>query len=182
MKKTLVFLTLVSMVLGCSISKPSEAATSANKLLHVENDILKTIIDSNKADTKNQIATFLTFQENNAEEAMNFYVGLFENSEVVNVKRYGKDGPAKEGTIFLATFRLNGQKFMCTDSYIKHKWTFTPGVSVFVECRSVKELENLFKALSENGNVLMPLDNYGFSQKFGFLEDRFGISWQLNLP
>lgn len=69
---------------------------------------------------------------------------------------------------------------MCSDSYIKHAWDFTPGVSMFVECRSIEELEKLLKALSENGQVLMPADNYGFSEKFAFLEDRFGISWQLN--
>ncbi|MEO1258694.1 MAG: VOC family protein [Bacteroidota bacterium] len=133
-------------------------------------------------DTKKQITTFLTFQENNAEEAMNFYIELFENSEVIDIQRYGKDGPAKEGSVFLARFQLNGKEFLCSDSYITHEWTFTPAVSMFVDCHSVSELERLFEKLSENGAVMMPLDNYGFSQKFGFVEDRFGISWQLNLP
>jgi len=130
---------------------------------------------------KGQITTFLTFQENNAEEAMNFYVGLFENSKIIDVKRYGKDGPAKEGTIMVAKFELNGSQFACSDSYIKHNWTFTPGVSNWIECESDGEIENLFAKLSENGKVMMPLDDYGFSLKFAFVEDRFGISWQLNL-
>jgi len=81
----------------------------------------------------------------------------------------------------LARFKLNGKEVLCSDSYIKHEWTFTPGVSMFVECRTVSELERLFEKLSEGGQVMMPLDNYGFSQKFGFVEDGFGISWQLNL-
>jgi len=128
--------------------------------------------NKNKNKMKKQISTFLTFQENNAEEAMNFYVGLFENSKIIDVQRYGKDGPAKEGTIMVARFELNGSQFACSDSYIKHEWTFTPGVSNFVECKSDDEIENFFAKLSENGKVMMPLNNYGFSQKFGFVEDR----------
>lgn len=130
---------------------------------------------------KNQITTFLTFQEDNAEQAMNFYVDLFDNSKITDIQRYGKDGPGNEGTIMKATFELNGKQFICSDSYITHEWTFTPAVSNWVECESKKEIESLFKKLSEKGDVKMPLDNYGFSKKFGFTEDKFGISWQLNL-
>ncbi|MEL6557493.1 MAG: VOC family protein [Bacteroidota bacterium] len=127
------------------------------------------------------IATFLTFQENNAEEAMNFYVSLFENSKILDVQKHGNDGPAKEGSIFVATFELNGNRFMCSDSYIKHEWDFTPGVSVWVDCKTDDEIETLSAKLSEGGSVLMPIGNYGFSTKFTFIEDRFGVSWQLNL-
>ena len=157
MKKALVILFMATTVLGCKTTQ--QTATEPQK---------------------RRIATFMTFQENNAEEAMNFYVSLFENSEVISVKRYGSEGPAKEGTILVAEFRLNGQVFMCSDSPIKHAWDFTPGVSVFVECNSLEELDKLFKALSEGGAVLMPVGNYGFSEKFAFVEDRFGVSWQLN--
>ncbi|MEM7185626.1 MAG: VOC family protein [Bacteroidota bacterium] len=128
-----------------------------------------------------KLRTFLTFQNSDAEEAMNFYVALFENSKVTSVQRYGKEGPAKEGTILYATFELNGIPFACCDSYIKHEWDFTPGVSIFVDCNSEEEITTLFEKLSENGSVLMPLGNYGWSKKFGFVEDRFGVSWQLNL-
>lgn len=130
---------------------------------------------------KGQITTFLTFQNNDAEEAMNLYVSLFENSKVTDIQRYGKEGPAKEGSIFFARFELNGSQFACSDSYIKHEWDFTPGVSNWVDCQSEEEQQKLFSALSENGKVMMPLDNYGFSQRFAFVEDRFGVSWQLNL-
>jgi predicted 3-demethylubiquinone-9 3-methyltransferase (glyoxalase superfamily) len=128
-----------------------------------------------------QITTFLTFQENNAEEAMNFYIGLFDNSKIIEISRHGKDGPAKEGTIMMAAFELNGKQFICSDSYVKHEWTFTPAISLYVECQSESELEKLFNKLSENGKVFMALDNYGFSQKFGWVGDKFGITWQLNL-
>ncbi|HMF72864.1 MAG TPA: VOC family protein [Flavitalea sp.] len=130
---------------------------------------------------KQQITTFLTFQENNAEAAMNFYVELFDNSEVLEIQRHGKDGPGKEGTIMIARFALNGKEFFCSDSFVKHEWTFTPGISMYVECRAESELEKLFKKLSEDGKVFMNLDNYGFSQKFGWVGDKFGITWQLNL-
>lgn len=130
---------------------------------------------------KHQITSFLTFQENNAEEAMNFYVDLFDSSKVINIHRYGKEGPGKEGSVMKAEFELNGKQFICSDSFIKHKWTFTPAISNWVECKNEKELETLYSKLSENGFVMMPLDNYGFSQKFTWVADKFGISWQLNL-
>lgn len=130
---------------------------------------------------KQQITTFLTFQENNAEQAMNFYVSLFDNSRIIEVQRYGRSGPGKEGSIIKAVFELNGIQFICSDSFIKHAWTFTPAVSNWVECGNEEELQRLFTKLSEKGYVMMPLNNYGFSKKFGWTADQFGISWQLNL-
>ncbi|HEY0667800.1 MAG TPA: VOC family protein [Sphingobacteriaceae bacterium] len=130
---------------------------------------------------KQQITTFLTFQDNNAEQAMNFYVSLFDNSKIIDVHRYGKGQPGKEGTIMMASFELNGKQFICSDSFIKHDWTFTPAISNWVDCKNENELNTLFSKLTENGSVMMPLNNYGFSQKFGWVADSFGISWQLNL-
>lgn len=135
----------------------------------------------NAATAKQRILTSLTFQKNDAEQAMNFYVELFDAARIIDVQRWGKDGPGKEGTIMQALFELNGQVFMCSDSPPVHHWTFTPAVSIYVECETEGELERLFQRLSENGEVAMPLDNYGFSQKFGWVIDRFGVSWQLNL-
>lgn len=129
-----------------------------------------------------QITTFLTFQENNAEEAINFYIGLFDNSKIIELQRHGSGGPAKEGSILIAKFELNGKQLICSDSFVKHAWTFSPAISMYVECRTEDELEKLFNKLSENGHVYMPLDNYGFSKKFGWVGDKFGVTWQLNLP
>ena len=80
-----------------------------------------------------------------------------------------------------ASFILSGQRFMCIDSPEVHDFSFTPSMSIFVECASGAELRQAFEQLSLNGEVLMPLDNYGFSQLFAWLNDRFGVSWQLNL-
>jgi len=77
-------------------------------------------------------------------------------------------------------FELNGQRFMCSDSPAVHDWDFTPAVSLYVECRNDEEIEKLFSTLSENGTVAMPLDQYDFSRRFGWVIDRFGVSWQLS--
>ena len=76
---------------------------------------------------------------------------------------------------------MAGQDIICIDSPAKHAFTFTPSVSLFVECESEAELDMAFVQLSTGGSVLMPLANYGFSRKFGWVNDRYGVSWQLNL-
>ncbi len=131
--------------------------------------------------TPQKITTFLMF-EGNAEEAMTFYISLFDDAEVVSVSRYGAEGPGAEGSVQQATFTLAGQPFMCIDSPMKHGFTFTPAISLFVQCADEAELDRLYAALAERGAELMPLGDYGFSAKFGWVNDRFGVSWQLNLP
>jgi predicted 3-demethylubiquinone-9 3-methyltransferase (glyoxalase superfamily) len=116
-----------------------------------------------------------------AEEAMTLYTSLFDDSEITRIERYGPGEQGKEGTVKLAAFTLAGRDFLCIDSPVKHGFGFTPAMSVFVECESEAELDAAFARLSEGGSVLMPVDNYGFSARFGWLADRFGVSWQLNL-
>ena len=181
MKRISAILFLALLTLSCSDLKQNSEISKEISQLRAELDSLNNLKTENPNDLKRQIATFLTFQKEDAEQAMNFYIGLFDNSKIINVKRWGKEGPSKEGTIMHATFNLNGKLFMCSDSPPVHDWDFTPAVSNYVECVDDSELEHLFAQLSENGKVMMPLNNYGFSQKFGFVEDRFGVSWQLNL-
>lgn len=145
-----------------------------------ESDKTQTV-PKNETSVKQKITPFLTFQKNDAEEAMNFYISLFDDSKIIRIQRWGKEGPGKEGTVMHATFQLNGQQFRCSDSPPVHNWDFTPAVSNYVACENEEEIERLFSKLSENGEVAMPLNNYGFSQKFGWVIDRFGVSWQLNL-
>jgi predicted 3-demethylubiquinone-9 3-methyltransferase (glyoxalase superfamily) len=128
-----------------------------------------------------KVATFLMF-EGNAEEAMNYYVSLIEDSSVTSIVRYGSEGPGTEGSVMQATFTLKGQEFMCIDSHVKHAFTFTPSFSIFVTCDTDDEMDRLYEDLPVGGKVLMPLGNYGFSKKFGWVVDRFGVSWQVNLP
>jgi predicted 3-demethylubiquinone-9 3-methyltransferase (glyoxalase superfamily) len=116
-----------------------------------------------------------------AEEAMKFYISLFRGGSIDDVVRYGPGGPAPEGTVMKASFTVAGQTIFCTDTYVKHGFTFTPSFSLFAQCESDAELERLAAALAEGGQVLMPLDNYGFSRRFTWVNDRYGVSWQLNL-
>lgn len=126
-----------------------------------------------------RIRTHLMF-DGTAEEAMNCYVELFQNSSVLGIKKY--DNGDNEGKLHHGDFSLNGHEFICIDTPVKHEFTFTPAISIFVDFDNLIELERVFNALSQDGEVFMPLDNYGFSDKFGWLQDRFGVSWQLNLP
>jgi predicted 3-demethylubiquinone-9 3-methyltransferase (glyoxalase superfamily) len=128
-----------------------------------------------------KITTFLMF-EGRAEAAIRFYSSLFDDAEIIHITRYGADGPGEEGTVQRATFSLAGQRFMCIDSYVSHDFTFTPAVSLYVQCENEAELDRLFAALADHGSVLMPLGSYGFSTRFGWVNDRFGVSWQLDLP
>ncbi|MDR7071584.1 VOC family protein [Fictibacillus barbaricus] len=126
--------------------------------------------------TVNQkITTFLMFS-GQAEEAMNLYISIFEDGEVTNILHQ------QDGTVLHATFTLKGQQFMCIDSSVKHDFDFTPSISLYVDCESEEEIDRLFEKLSDEGMVLMPLGESPFSAKFGWLQDKFGVSWQLNFP
>ncbi|WP_306394714.1 VOC family protein [Telluria beijingensis] len=126
------------------------------------------------------VTPFLMF-EGAAEEAMRFYVPLFAGSDVKHVELYKSGEMGPEGTVKRAAFTLAGQDVICIDSPAKHGFTFTPSMSLFVECEDEAEFDNAFAQLSSGGAVMMAPDNYGFSRKFGWLSDRFGVSWQLNL-
>jgi predicted 3-demethylubiquinone-9 3-methyltransferase (glyoxalase superfamily) len=119
--------------------------------------------------------------EGKAEEAMRFYVSLIPASEILEVVRYGPGQPGPEGSVMKATVSIGGQIVLCTDSFVKHNFTFTPAISLFVQCYTEEEVTRLSSALAEGGSVLMPLGNYGFSRLFAWVNDRFGVSWQLNL-
>jgi predicted 3-demethylubiquinone-9 3-methyltransferase (glyoxalase superfamily) len=80
-----------------------------------------------------------------------------------------------------ADFTVAGQEVICIDAPGKHAFSFTPSISLFVECESEAEFDMAFVKLSIGGAVLIPADNYGFSRKFGWITDRYGVSWQLNL-
>lgn len=128
-----------------------------------------------------KITTFLMF-DGTAEKAIDLYVSLFSGSRILDLKRYGPEGPGIEGSVMHATVSLAGQTFMCIDSAVKHSFGFTPAMSLFVTCETEAEIDDLFAGLSDDGQVLMALDAYPFSRKFGWTNDRFGVSWQVTLP
>ncbi len=127
-----------------------------------------------------KITTFMMFN-GQAKDAMNFYISLFPDSLILSITRYGPNQASAEGSVMHAACTLNGQEFMCIDSSIEHDFTFTPAMSLYVNCETEAEIDGLFDALSQDGQILMPLDRYPFSDKFAWVADKYGVSWQLSL-
>ncbi len=127
-----------------------------------------------------RLTPFLMF-EGRAREAIDLYVSLFDDGRVLSLRPWGPDGPGAPGTVEHAELVLAGQRVLCFDSPVPHAFGFTPALSLYVACRDRAEIDRLFAALAEGGEVLMALDDHGFSDRFGWVNDRFGVSWQLNL-
>lgn len=131
--------------------------------------------------TPSKVTPFLMFT-GRAQEALDLYLSLFDDAEVLAVQRYGSEGPGAEGTVEHATFRVGDQVLMAIDSPRVHAFDFTPSLSLFVACEGEEEIDRLFAGLSEGGVVMMPLSTeHAFAAKYAWLSDRFGVSWQLSL-
>jgi predicted 3-demethylubiquinone-9 3-methyltransferase (glyoxalase superfamily) len=113
-----------------------------------------------------KITPFLWF-DNKAEEAMNFYVSVFKNSKVVGVSRYGDAGPGPKGSVMTATFEIEGQRFIALNG--GPTFTFTPAISLFVNCETQQEVDDLWAKLSAGGR----------EDRCGWLQDKYGLSWQI---
>ena len=129
---------------------------------------------------KKQVTTFLTFN-GCAEEAMNYYADLIEDAEITSISRYMAGEAGAKGTVMAATFKIKDQELACIDSAIKQNFSFTPAISIYMNCDSVEEIKKIFRGLSSEGKVFMELTSYGFSELYGWVEDKYGVSWQLNL-
>ncbi|HEY9593627.1 MAG TPA: VOC family protein, partial [Spirochaetia bacterium] len=114
-----------------------------------------------------------------AEEAAAFYTSLFERSRVTGNVRFTEAGPRDAGSVMMVTLELLGEEYLALNG--GPEFTFTPAISFFVSCRTAEELDRLWGELSHGGSVLMELGAYPFSPRFGWLNDRYGLSWQLNL-
>lgn len=113
-----------------------------------------------------KITTFLWFNDK-AEEAMNHYLSIFRNSKALNVMRNGDAGPGSKGSVMSATFELEGQQFIAFNG--GPHYTLTPAVSIFVNCDSQEEVDDLWNKLSEGGKEV----------QCGWLVDKYGLSWQI---
>ncbi|HEV2449808.1 MAG TPA: VOC family protein [Thermoplasmata archaeon] len=130
------------------------------------------------------ITTFLTFsgaQYGKAEEAIRFYLSLFPDSQLEYLVRHGEGEQVPAGELQRAAFTLAGQRFMASETQGDEKLAFSPAFSFYVELHSAEELTRLFTQLSKGGKVHMPLAAYPSSPLFAWLDDRYGISWQLEL-
>ncbi|HVK92002.1 MAG TPA: VOC family protein [Mycoplana sp.] len=116
-----------------------------------------------------------------AEEAMTLYASLFLDCAIDEIVRYGPGEAGTEGSVATARFHIGDQSILCIDSPVAHPFSFTPAFSLFVEFESEAQIRAIYAALSDGGEELMPLGNYGFSREFAWVNDRFGVSWQLNL-
>lgn len=128
-----------------------------------------------------RVRPFLMF-EGKAEEAMRFYVSLFPDAEILDIERWKAGEPGAEGAFKLGRCAVGGQTLVCFDSPTPHDFTFTPSISLYVDCTREEEIRKVAAALAEGGKDLMPLGNYGFGRLFAWVADRFGVSWQLLLP
>jgi predicted 3-demethylubiquinone-9 3-methyltransferase (glyoxalase superfamily) len=124
---------------------------------------------------------FVGKQAGKAEEAIRFYTSLFKESKIVTLERYAPGEGDKVGWIKFGAFMLAGQSFTAMESSLDHKFTFTPAVSLFVTCESEKEIDDLYAKLSEGGMVLMEYGKYPFADKYAWVNDSYGVSWQLML-
>jgi predicted 3-demethylubiquinone-9 3-methyltransferase (glyoxalase superfamily) len=113
-----------------------------------------------------KITTFLSFNDQ-AEEAVNFYVSIFRNSKIGSVSRYGEEGPRPKGSVMSMTFLLDGQEFMALNG--GPHFTFSDGFSLFVNCETQEEVDRLWDKLSEGGE----------KGPCGWLKDKYGVSWQI---
>ncbi|MEO7834989.1 MAG: VOC family protein [Ginsengibacter sp.] len=104
-----------------------------------------------------------------AEEAINFYISLFKNSEVQLISRYGKGEGDVEGNINHARFTLNGQVFAAMESSGPHEFSFNDGVSIVVPCDNQEEIDFYWSKLTEGGK----------ESQCGWLKDKYGVSWQI---
>ena len=132
-----------------------------------------------------QLSPFLMFQGGRAQEAIDLYTSLFDDGEVLALEHWSGAESGREAgkgaTVKWATLQLAGEQVQVSDSPIEHPFGFTPSLSLFLRCGTEEELERIFAGLAEGGQVLMPLDSYDFSERFGWVADRFGVTWQISL-
>jgi predicted 3-demethylubiquinone-9 3-methyltransferase (glyoxalase superfamily) len=113
-----------------------------------------------------KITPFLWFDDN-AEEAVNFYLSIFKNSKITSVARYGEAGPGPKGAVMTVAFELDGQNFVALNG--GPHFTFSPAISFFVNCQSQQEIDELWEKLSQGGKT----------DRCGWLTDKFGVTWQI---
>ncbi len=121
---------------------------------------------NNKETHLQKITPYLWFDEN-AEEAVNFYISIFKNSKIESVTRYGEAGPGPKGSVMIVAFQLEGQAFVALNG--GPQYTFSPAISFFVNCETQQEVDELWEKLTAGGEEVA----------CGWLKDRYGVSWQI---
>lgn len=121
--------------------------------------------------------------DDKAEEAVNFYTGIFKNSKVHQTARYSEEGQEihgkSPGSVMTIDFELEDHSFVALNG--GPQFVFNPSVSFFVSCTSAAMADSIWSRLIDGGTAMMPLNKYEWSEKYGWLNDRFGLSWQIML-
>ena len=118
---------------------------------------------------------FLMFQ-GRCEEALTFYAATLPGARILSLDKQA------EGAVAMARLSVGGLEILANDSPPVHDFDFTPSTSIFLIVETADEVDALTTALGEGGKLMMPAGDYGFSQRFGWAQDRFGVSWQINRP
>lgn len=123
-----------------------------------------------------KILPYLWF-DNNAKEAINFYIAVIPGSKILYEREYKNTGPDMNQNIYTVSYELAGREFAAMNAgpYFK----FNPAVSLSIFCKSIEEADAIWEKLSEKAEVLMEYKEYPFSKKYGWLNDKFGLSWQV---
>jgi predicted 3-demethylubiquinone-9 3-methyltransferase (glyoxalase superfamily) len=162
---------------------PSSVILAVKRPTFLKQEV-KSVNNGGKMNNGTQKITPYLWFHNQAEEAMNFYTSLFSDARIVEINRYPggyEEGPlaGMEGKVIHGLFELAGYQFMALDG--GPLFNFTPAISFFVNCEAEAEVDGLWNALAAGGEALMPLQAYPFSPRFGWIQDRYGLSWQLNM-
>jgi predicted 3-demethylubiquinone-9 3-methyltransferase (glyoxalase superfamily) len=132
--------------------------------------------------TLHKLTTCLWF-DSNAEEAMKFYASVFENAKVGSIAYYGEAGHEvhhrAKNSVMTVRLTIEDQEILALNG--GPVFTINPSISFYVSCQSENEIDRLYKQLSSDGSVLMELKKYPFSEKYAWINDKFGVPWQLNL-
>ncbi|ADC87788.1 VOC family protein [Staphylococcus lugdunensis] len=125
-----------------------------------------------------KITTFLMYN-NQAEEAINLYTSLFDDSEIITMVKYDEDGPGEPGTVQHSIFTLNGQVFMAIDANSGQELPMNPAISLYVTVKDNAEMERLYNGLKKEGAILMPKTEMPPYKQFAWVQDKYGVSFQL---
>jgi predicted 3-demethylubiquinone-9 3-methyltransferase (glyoxalase superfamily) len=131
-----------------------------------------------EASKMQKIVPYLWFDDQ-LEEAVNLYTSIFQNSRIDSITHFGDEVPGPKGKVMTASFQLAGTDFLALNG--GPEFSFTPSISFFVSCQDEAEIDALWSRLSEGGQALMELGSYPFAEKFGWVSDRYGLTWQLIL-
>lgn len=118
---------------------------------------------------------FLTY-DGQAFEALEYYKDVFQNFDIIQLINYDSSNKIQQAVIQIGNMRL-----MLRDSEVPSEFTFTPSMSVYIECEDLNEIEVLYRKLKKNGAIHIPLDDYQMSRRYASIQDQFGVSWELNL-